>query len=50
MSRVGFSIDKGTVDEDSRELVEGDFLKKIDLLSYLRVYHNSGFEFQMDGI
>ena len=25
MSRVGFSIDKGTIDEDSGELVEGGF-------------------------
>ena len=38
MSRVGFSIDKWIVDEDSRELVKGISLKKIDLLSYLRVY------------
>ena len=45
MLRVGFSIDKGTVDEDSGELVEGVFLKKNDLLSYLRVCHNSDFEF-----
>ena len=28
MSRVGFSIDKEIVDEDSRELVEGDFLEE----------------------
>ena len=48
MSRVGFSIGKGIIDEDSGELVEGAFLKKIDLVSYLRVYHNSGFKF-VDG-
>ena len=45
MSRVGFSIDKGIVDEYSGELVEPELsLNRIDLLAYLWVYHNSIFD------